>query len=65
MFHIKGLYHPWDQIMVLTIHGLLELHQLAISHSYVFSAALRLRPEAADMNGIFQMQGGKNWILPK
>jgi hypothetical protein len=21
--------------------------------------------EAADMNGIFQMQGGKNWILPK
>jgi hypothetical protein len=22
-------------------------------------------PEAADMNGIFQMQGGKNWILPK
>ncbi len=22
-------------------------------------------PEAADMNGRFQMQGGKNWILPK
>jgi hypothetical protein len=21
--------------------------------------------EAVDMNGIFQMQGGKNWILPK
>ncbi len=21
--------------------------------------------EAADMNGRFQMQGGKNWILPK
>ncbi len=24
-----------------------------------------LRPEAVDMNGRFQMQGGKNWILPK
>ena len=23
------------------------------------------RAEAADMNGRFQMQGGKNWILPK
>jgi hypothetical protein len=22
-------------------------------------------PEAVDMNGRFQMQGGKNWILPK
>jgi hypothetical protein len=22
-------------------------------------------PEAVDMNGIFQMQGGKNWFLPK
>jgi hypothetical protein len=21
--------------------------------------------EAVDMNGVFQMQGGKNWILPK
>jgi hypothetical protein len=23
------------------------------------------RPEAVDMNGRFQMQGGKNWFLPK
>jgi hypothetical protein len=23
------------------------------------------RSEAVDMNGIFQMQGGKNWFLPK
>ncbi len=22
-------------------------------------------PEAVDMNGRFQMQGGKNWFLPK
>jgi len=22
-------------------------------------------PEAVDMDGRFQMQGGKNWILPK
>jgi hypothetical protein len=22
-------------------------------------------PEAVDMNGRFQIQGGKNWILPK
>jgi len=22
-------------------------------------------PEAVDMNGRFEMQGGKNWILPK
>jgi hypothetical protein len=22
-------------------------------------------PEAVDMNGKFQMQGGKNWFLPK
>jgi hypothetical protein len=27
--------------------------------------SLVLSPEAADMNGRFQMQGGKNWILPK
>jgi hypothetical protein len=25
----------------------------------------RQNPEAVDMNGRFQMQGGKNWILPK
>jgi hypothetical protein len=23
------------------------------------------QPEAVDMNGRIQMQGGKNWILPK
>jgi hypothetical protein len=23
------------------------------------------KPEAVDMNGRFQMQGGKNWIFPK
>jgi hypothetical protein len=23
------------------------------------------KPEAVDMNGRFQMQGGKNWFLPK
>jgi hypothetical protein len=26
---------------------------------------IRYIPEAVDMNGRFQMQGGKNWILPK
>jgi hypothetical protein len=25
----------------------------------------RQPPEAVDMNGRIQMQGGKNWILPK
>jgi hypothetical protein len=24
-----------------------------------------VHPEAVDMNGRFQMQGGKNWLLPK
>ncbi len=28
------------------------------------ATALRI-PEAVDMNGRIQMQGGKNWILPK
>jgi hypothetical protein len=28
-------------------------------------AANHDHPEAVDMNGRFQMQGGKNWILPK
>jgi hypothetical protein len=26
---------------------------------------VKFLPEAVDMNGRFQMQGGKNWILPK
>ncbi len=29
------------------------------------SRKFQLGPEAADMNGRFQMQGGKNWFLPK
>ncbi len=28
-------------------------------------STLGSNPEAADMNGRFQMQGGKNWFLPK
>ncbi len=28
-------------------------------------ADLNLHTEAVDMNGRFQMQGGKNWFLPK
>jgi hypothetical protein len=31
-----------------------------------YSAEVSLTPpEAVDMNGRFQMQGGKNWFLPK
>jgi hypothetical protein len=29
------------------------------------AARFSISPEAADMNRRFQMQGGKNWILPK
>jgi hypothetical protein len=28
-------------------------------------AGVGVLSEAVDMNGRFQMQGGKNWILPK
>jgi hypothetical protein len=31
------------------------------THQYMYLLA----PEAVDMNGRFQMQGGKNWFLPK
>jgi hypothetical protein len=31
----------------------------------VATLTLKMLTEAADMNGRFQMQGGKNWILPK
>jgi hypothetical protein len=29
------------------------------------SSSLGWKAEAVDMNGKFQMQGGKNWIFPK
>jgi hypothetical protein len=31
----------------------------------VFVCGSHTAAEAVDMNGRFQMQGGKNWILPK
>jgi hypothetical protein len=34
------------------------------SENFIFSRK-SFRSEAVDMNGRFQMQGGKNWILPK
>jgi hypothetical protein len=32
---------------------------------YLFFLEFFRSAEAVDMNGRFQMQGGKNWILPK
>jgi hypothetical protein len=31
----------------------------------MFAVCKSVNTEAVDMNGRFQMQGGKNWILPK
>ncbi len=38
---------------------------LPISGQHVYKLLVEVCPEAVDMNGRFQMQGGKNWFLPK
>jgi hypothetical protein len=50
-----------SNIHPLSVHPF-QCHFIHLSQSPVLLLA---RTEAADMNGRFQMQGGKNWILPK
>ncbi len=52
--HMKGVL-PW---VVRWAH-------CAVTIDFCPALAALLSPEAVDMNGNFQMQGGKNWILPK
>jgi hypothetical protein len=57
------MYHK----KILTNEKSLDFESRQASH-YFFSQYLPLHKfsaEAVDMNGRFQMQGGKNWILPK
>ncbi len=61
----------WEVIRVLegsdfNFRKNLCTRSVAVITSYKTSFVTLLNPpEAVDMNGRFQMQGGKNWFLPK
>ncbi len=38
---------------------------ISVDHLEADTGPYPVSPEAVDMNGRFQMQGGKNWFLPK
>ncbi len=41
------------------------MYAVSVGCSPVLPKETLVSTEAVDMNGRFQMQGGKNWILPK
>ncbi len=53
LFCISSSFQP--------LHVSIDLHIVLLSACW----SLHHSPEAVDMNGRFQMQGGKNWFLPK
>jgi hypothetical protein len=60
----------FSDVFSLPVHFEFFASSLTVYIFLSLSACLRKQewqksPEAVDMNGRFQMQGGKNWFLPK
>ncbi len=47
------------------VHGNIHKVHIIYVYNYILCDNIAWNTEAVDMNGRFQMQGGKNWFLPK